>query len=409
MSELRDLVLSTKPTTTPLDVMPPQLIKATFDILGPFVLDIINTSLATGMVPAVFKHAVVSTLLKKQNLDATIVSSYRRISKLPFLAKLLEKVVYSQLLPFLNHNSVFETFQSGFKAMHSTESALLKVTNDLLLTVDSGKGAILMLLDLKKQWVGLQGVALKWFKSYLEDWTFSVNLANCYSSSADVRCGVPQGSILGPILFSLYMLLLGQIIRKHNVNFHFYADDIQLYLPIRPNDNGSFMSLKNCLEDFKTWMAVNFLHLNESKTELIIFGTSHLCNNVSNNLDHMSSYVKSSVRNLDVVFDTDLRFAKQINSVVKSSFFQLRNIAKLKPFLSFSDLEKVIHAFISSQIDYCNSLYIGINQSLLHHLQLVQNAACRLLTRTKKREHITPVLASLHWLPVEYRIQFKVL
>ena len=97
MAELRDLVLNIKLTTTPLDVMPPQLIKATFEVVGPSILNIINSFLATGMVPAVFKHAVVTPVLKKQNLDATMVSNYRPISKLPFLAKLLEKVVYSQI------------------------------------------------------------------------------------------------------------------------------------------------------------------------------------------------------------------------------------------------------------------------------------------------------------------------
>lgn len=107
--------------------------------------------------------------------------------------------------------------------------------------------------------------------------------------------------------------------------------------------------------------------------------------------------------------DSQLQLEKQVNAVVRASFFQLRLLAKVKPFLSQADLEKAIHAFISSRLDYCNALYYGLNKSLLHKLQLVQNAAARLLSNTPRRAHITPVLHSLHWLPVEFRIEFKVL
>ncbi len=111
----------------------------------------------------------------------------------------------------------------------------------------------------------------------------------------------------------------------------------------------------------------------------------------------------------ELFFDPSLKFDKQINSVVKSAFFQFRMIAKIKSFLSFKDLETVIHAFISSRLDYCNSLYLGVAESCLSGLQLVQNSAARFLTKTRKRESITPVLVGLHWLPIEYRIQFKIL
>ena len=104
-----------------------------------------------------------------------------------------------------------------------------------------------------------------------------------------------------------------------------------------------------------------------------------------------------------------LNFNKQISSVVRSGFYQLRVISNLESLLSRSDLEILMHAFISSRLDYCNILYTGLTQSNIHKLQMVQNAAARMLTGTKKREHITPVLAQLHWLPVKYRIDFKIL
>ena len=123
----------------------------------------------------------------------------------------------------------------------------------------------------------------------------------------------------------------------------------------------------------------------------------------------LSSKTSLHIKTLGVILDIDLNLKRQIGSVIKSSFHQLRLLAKVKPYLSFDDLERVIQVFIFSRLDYCNSLYIGLDQCSLRRLQIVQNAAARLLTGTKKRDHITPVLVSLHWLPVHFRIHFKVL
>ncbi len=290
-----------------------------------------------------------------------------------------------------------------------------------MLIVDSGTCAVLILLDLsaafdtldhgillnRLQQIGIQGCVLSWFVSYLKDRTFSVETGKYYSSCAPVLYGVPQGSILGPVLFSLYMLPLYAIFRKHNVSYHCYADDTQCYVPLHLNDVSSLQCLFDCLRDVKQWMSANFLQLNESKTEVLLFGSSASTEVVASKMGPLSGNLHSHVRNLGVTFDSALTFEKQINAVVRSCFYQLKNIAKMKSFLTLRDMESVIHAFISSRLDYCNGLYLGVSQSLLSRLQLVQNAAARLLTGTRKREHISPVLISLHWLPVKYRIHFK--
>ena len=178
-------------------------------------------------------------------------------------------------------------------------------------------------------------------------------------------------------------------------------------MPVKKEDNHSLGPLLACLNDLKTWLAANFLHLNECKTEMVVFAPSNVSESSWVDVGSLSMYCKSMVKNLGVIFDNSLKFDKQVNAVVRSGFFQLRILTKVKSFLSFEDLERVMHAFVTSRLDYCNALYAGINQSTVKRLQIVQNAAARLLTGSRKRSHITPILFSLHWLPIRYRIDFK--
>ncbi len=169
----------------------------------------------------------------------------------------------------------------------------------------------------------------------------------------------------------------------------------------------SFANFHKCLTEVKEWLTNYFLQLNEDKSEFIVFGNKMPGNDLIESYGLLSN--NSYVKNLGVFFDSEICFDRQVNSVVKTSFFLLRKLSKLKYILSYKDLEIVLHAFISTRLDYCNTLYLGISESLVACLQYVQNAAARILTNTKKRDHITPLLISLHWLPVKYRIQYKVL
>ena len=428
--DLQQLLLkisSAKPSTCLLDPIPTRLLKEALPVVNTSLLDMINMSLLTGYVPQSFKVAVIKPLLKKPTLDPEVLANYRPISNLPFLSKILEKVVANQLCDFLHSNSLFDDFQSGFRKNHSTETALVKITNDLLTAADKGLVSILVLLDLSAAFdtidhsillqrlehlVGIKGIALSWFRSYFSDRSQFVNVNDKSSKYAKVSHGVPQGSVLGPILFSLYMLPLGNIIRKHSINFHCYADDTQLYLSIKPDETSQLAKFQECIKDIKSWMTYNFLMLNPNKTEVIVLGPKHLRTSLSRDiatLDGVALASSTTVRNLGVIFDQDISFNANLKQTSRTAFFHLRNIAKIRNILSQNDAEKLVHAFVTSRLDYCNSLLSGCSNKSLKTLQLIQNAAARVLTRTKKRDHISPVLASLHWLPVESRIEFKVL
>ena len=411
-----------KPSGSPADVVPPRLFKEVLPTIAQAFTAVVNSSLLSGVVPAQYKHAVVQPLLKKPGLDPAVLTNFRPISKLSFQSKILEKIVYIQLMDFLNGHNILEIFQSGFKAQHSTESALLRVFNDIFLATDSGHSMVLVLLDLTaafdtvdhdilitrlEQWVGVRGAALQWFRSYLTQRSFCVNLDGHVSSTAPLSHGVPQGSVLGPLLFSLYLLPLGSILRKHGISFHCYADDSQIYVPLKKSESFNVQPLLDCLQDIKAWMSLNFLNFNEKKTEVMVFNGSAVSPQVD--LGDLERYRRPIISNLGVKVDSDLTFDSQIKAVVKASFFQLRQLAKIKPVLQKKLFETVIHAFVTTRLDYCNALYMGATEASIARLQLVQNAAARLLTNSRKYDHITPILASLHWLPVHFRIHFKVI
>jgi len=237
-----------------------------------------------------------------------------------------------------------------------------------------------------------------------------VALGKAKSHTHNVTCGVPQGSVLGPTLFSIYMLPLGKVISRHGISFHRYADDTQLNLRTTPTSSAPLpaSTLNTCLEEIEAWMKLNFLQLNSSKTEAILIGTPHQLrfSTISSiTFSGQNITLSTSVTNLGVKIDSQLTYDTHIKHLCKTSFYHLKNIAKLRPTLNLADAEKLIHAFVSSRLDYCNALLIGISGKSIQRLQYIQN---RILMRVRKHDHITPILKSLHWLPVPLRIEYKV-
>lgn len=410
------------PTTCLLDPIPTSLLKTFYGFFEEQILNIVNYSLQTGVFPAAFKTSVVKPLLKKSNLDPNIFNNYRPVSNLPFLSKILEKLVFNQLNDFLNSINILEKYQSGFRMNHSTETALLKILNDIRYNADSHKLTVLVLLDLSAAFdtvdhhillnrlrylVGLSGTVFSWFSSYLTDRYFRVSLDTCSSRTHKISCGVPQGSILGPILFNLYMLPLGDVVRRHGISFHSYADDTQLYIAVSLGDTGPIDALFNCILDINSWMAENFLQLNQDKTEVLVIGPEGKREKLLPKLQDFKP--TQCVKNLGVIFDSELNFIPHIKNVTKIGFYHLKNIARVRPFLSQANTEVLMHAFISCRLDYCDALLSGLPKKTISNLQLLQNSAARVLTKTRGRAHITPILKSLHWLPVCFRIDFKVL
>ena len=332
-----------------------------------------------------------------------------------------------------SENNLDEEFQSAYKARHSTETALLRVQNDILLALDDkkGLGVFLVLLDLSAAFdtidhtillklltdiLGVDGTALDWFRSYLTGRSQQVVINLVKSALHILLYGVPQGSVLGPILFCIYILAVGHIIRKHGFKFHTYADDTQIYISFDIKSPQSaaqkLRDLEACIAEIKLWMTAKKLKLNDSKTEFLIITTPYyrkMFRDLTLKIGDVSVASVSSAKNLGVIFDQFLGMKPQISSICKASYYQLRKIGSIRKFLTSDATAYLVQSFVTSRLDYGNSLLFGIDSASLDKLQRLQNTAARIVSLTKKFDHITPVLKSLHWLPVKLRIKYKII
>ncbi len=252
-----------------------------------------------------------------------------------------------------------------------------------------------------------------WFQSYLHNRTQSVKIDDACSEPLLLDTGVPQGSVLGPLLFSLYMLPLGDVISRSGIKYHFYADDTQLYVSFTRDDATAVQGrLEKCIDDIKAWMSENRLLFNDSKTEIVVFSPRRHAREVSiNKLRVGESLVlaQPSARNLGLILESDLSMSHHVTNLCRTAFYHLRCIARIRKYLSMSTTVTLVHAFVSSRLDSCNSLLIGLPNEQISKIQRVQNAAAKLVMKSKKFDHVTPLLEHLHWLPVRMRIRYKIL
>ena len=424
--ELKELIKQFGVKTSVEDPIPAELIKSSIDVLLPVYKELVNKSLAEGTMETAVS-SVVDPLLKKFGLDTDVDNNYRPVNNLIFFSKLTERVVKVRIDNHMTVNALHESSEFGYKTHHNTETMMIGLFDDALRGFDENQATIVIFFDLSAAFdtidtekllqilhdeLGIGGVALQWFRSFLTGRTQRVRINDEFSDSLEVPCGTPQGSVLGPPLFNINVRSQPKVFQFCKFSTSSFADD--------SNGRRSF-ALKfqfhilkydfvKCMNLIIEWSHAHFMSINPDKTELLLLYPPSLNKEVIiKGILFQDQCIRFSefVKNVGVWIDKNLTLDKHVNNIVSNCYKILKDIGSIKKSLSRGDLEKLVHAAIANRLDYCNSLLMNIGKEHLTKLQKVQNTAARLVLGKRRRDSASQALRTLHWLKVESRIIFK--
>ena len=390
------------------DNMVPSLLKLAAPLIAQSVTNIFNMSVASGTIPIVWKSAHVSPLFKGG--DASVVNNYRPISKLSCLAKILETLIKRQLCSFLTINNILNTSQSGFRPGHSTITATSLVINDITTELDRKQKCAAIFIDLAKAFdtvdhailvkklasIGLDSMACSWFQNYLTNRTQAITVGDVKSNFLEVRKGVPQGSILGPILFTIYINDISKNI--HHCKSHFYADDTVLYTSAPTSSEAiaylqsAFYSIQNALEGLK-------LSLNVGKTKYILFSNKTKTETSGPILSLSGAHIEqvSTYKYLGIWLDEDFSFKTHITNLAKKIKPKIGFLYRNRSCFSKANRKRVIQATIMPILDYGDILYMHTTDSNLKSLDTIYHSALRFITGANFRTHHCTLYTSVEW------------
>ena len=425
--EVNKLIIAMKTKTSELDIIPTRVLK---DIL-PSCLDaitkIVNLSLEYGVFASDWKMAVVRPLLKKVGLDL-IYKNFRPVSNLSFISKLVEKAVLNQFIDHLNKFDLMPEHQSAYRQGHSCETAVIKLCNDILWNMEAQMvtGCVFMdlsaafdtvdhelMLDILEKTYGISSVALGWYNSYLHPRAFKVCVNSTYSDSKNLTFSVPQGSASGANLFTAYCASIIEAIPS-DITLQGFADDHFVYKGFKPNieENVTISQLEQTMINVKTWMDKMRLKMNTNKTEMILFGhhqqlSKCTINKFTAGEDEVP--ISGVVRCLGSWLDKTLTFKHHVNQKVKTASWNLLKIRNIRKYLTKDACETLVVGLVLSHIDYCNSILIDVPEVTLKPFKRLLAASAKLILNKSKFTSTSEALSTLHWLPLESRIKYKII
>lgn len=408
------------------DNIPIKFIKDSLSVTLPVITSIFNKSLSLSVFPAAWKNAIVRPLQK--NTSPTTPSDYRPISILPALSKCLERIVHNQMSSYIEHNNILSNIQSGFRPQHSTTSALLKITEDIRSAMDKRQGTVLTLFDFSKAFdcvyhplllfklkaVGFSESCVGWVESYLSNRRQCVKTYNNESCWRPVTRGVPQGSVLGPLLFSLYINDVTTVIQHSQC--HLYADDLQIYqhFPIS-NFQNTVNDTNIDITSIISWANRHGLKLNESKTQVIVIGSSRLIPKIDLTtapklkiMDHYLDY-SDKVKNLGLLITRNLGWKDQIVETCNKVFSGIHSLKRFAPYLPFDMKVILVSALIFPYFNYCDIVMDDMTVELSDKLQRAQNYCIRFIFNLRRDAHVTPFFNHLSLLKLKELRQYHAL
>ena len=400
------------------DKISARVLKDSCESIAPVISKLVNNSFKMAAFPKAWKIAEVIPVPKEGNSEEP--ANNRPISLLPILSKRLE---HKQFMEFLTTHDKLSPYKSGNRKMHSTETALINVTDNILKAIDEKSASLLVLLDMSKAFdslnhnlllgklrkLGLKASVISWFSSYLSSRYQRVRYEDSVSELLPVTNGVPQGSILGPMLFTIYINDLISVITHSQPAA--YVDDSQLHFKFSVSDSSSAMAAVNQdLRDISKWCAKNSLLINPEKTKLVVVGSAQLIKrlpHISLSLLGKTISPVSVAKDLGVYIDQYLTYDVHVTKTVSSCMNQLVQIGRIKHLLDRKTLLLLINSFVFSKLFYCSSVWGNTSKRNLHKLQLVQNFAARVVLGLKKFDHISQGRRSLKWLDVTEKVLFN--
>lgn len=421
--EIHKIVMSFPSNKAPgYDRVSMSVIKDALPCILPILTDIVNRSLLSSVFPAAWKTSEVVPLLKEG--DHEVANNNRPISLLPAASKICERVALNQLTTYMSNKKRLNEHQSGNRKQHSCETLHVLTADSVLEAMDAKKLTILVLLDLSKafdsidhaklltklQTLGVSRSTLEWFRSYLLERRQYVRIGAETSGFGYLSHGVPQGSILGPALFNIYLNDLSSIPKFGGLES--FVDDSKLYLSFPIADVCNVVEqINEDLFNIAGWCCHNSLLINPGKTKLLVFGTRQMLKKLPNDFHVVllgkNIFPSSSAQDLGLQVDCTLSYDEHITNTVSSCTGSLCQINRVKHLLDTSTLENVVNALVFSRLYYCSSVWSNTAKKNIVKLQKVQNFAARIITGARKFDHITPVLKELNWLPVDSVLKYK--
>ena len=381
---------------------------------------IVNLSLKTGDVPHQWTISKVTPIHKKGNREE--MGNYRPISLMSVLAKVIEKIVFEQTYEYVKSKNILFENQSGFRPQHSTYTAVLNLTEDVLQNIDEGLVTGMIMLDLKKAFdsivhkilldklyfIGIRGTALNWFKSYLSTRTQYVYMNGAQSGYASVNCGIPQGSVLGPLLFSIYINDIGNVIKKSKVSL--YADDTCIYNSSK-NVSDVKTILENDLKAVSKWLACNKLKLNITKCEFLLVGTRNRIQKIDKDLTVSvnGELLKrvNSTKYLGIVMDEFLDWGAHIRHMKSKIAKCVYLLKRIRTYISQNDALVLYKTLIQCHLDYCDGVWSNTGKGYIEQLSLLQKRALKIVLMVNRRYPTEQLFCQLRIDSVTERLNFR--
>ena len=410
-TEVKNVVRGMKSNSCGIDRISLFFIQTSLDEIVAAITGIFNFSIDKSIFPDKWKIAIIKTIPKTNNPFR--LKDYRPISLLPILAKIFEKIIADQMKKYLLGHKVLNKYQSGYKPNHSCTSALLHISDYMYQGMDNGEIIFLILLDYSKAFdiachdliiaklraLGFEESALSWLKSYLYGRQQKVILESGESTLVTLKNGVPQGSILGPLLFTVLVNDISDFIQ--NCQYHLYADDTQLYLKTKVDFAVETILLINeDLERIAKFSKMSFLKINNDKSKFIVIGSK---NNL-NKLPRIKNIALAEIimngqsiervyeaRNLGITFDQYLNWNSHINGLISSAYYRLKLAYRYSKFLSEDSKYMVVESYILALFNYGSPVLQNLTSETSNKIQKVQNSCVRFIFNTRKYEHISPL------------------